>query len=78
MLVVCEYCGGVSTDRKKPYILGLNGIQAFKLSTGINIFNFHIINLTARLSGGEVMMIPERLNGLIILFSTGKPDHFRV
>lgn len=71
MLVLCEYCEGVGTERKKPQILGLNGIQAFKLSESINIFNFLIINLTARLSGGKVMMIPERLNGLIRFFSTG-------
>lgn len=50
VLVACEHCEEVSADRNKPPILGLNGIQAFKLSKSIYIFNFLIITVMARLS----------------------------
>lgn len=50
VLVACEHCEEVSTDRNKLPILGLNGIQAFKLSKSIYIFNFLIITVTVRFS----------------------------
>lgn len=62
------------TDGKIPEILEHPGSQ---LSVGINIVNLLIINLTARLAEWNIMMIPERPNGLITLFSTGKKNCWR-